>query len=57
MLLIPLSAQGHLLPATEIAQRLVEQDVKVTFPNTEGTHKEVTSDSLKKYDNENPCFH
>nr|GEV17976.1 hypothetical protein [Tanacetum cinerariifolium] len=44
--------EGHPVPAMELAQRLVEQDVKVTFLNTEVTHKEVTSDSIKKDDHE-----
>ena len=32
----------------ELSQRLVKQGVKVTFVNTDVTHKQVTSNALKK---------
>ncbi|PWA52945.1 UDP-glucuronosyl/UDP-glucosyltransferase [Artemisia annua] len=46
---VPLPAQGHVIPAMELAHRLVEQGVKVTFVNTEAIHqKVVTSTWLEK---------
>ncbi|XP_076952726.1 UDP-glycosyltransferase 83A1-like [Bidens hawaiensis] len=40
--------QGHVTPATELAQRLVEQVVKVTVINTEAIHKLVKKNWLEK---------
>ncbi|XP_023770772.1 UDP-glycosyltransferase 83A1 [Lactuca sativa] len=42
-LLIPYAAQGHVIPMMELMQRLVNQGVKVTFLNTDFTHKLVTN--------------
>ncbi|KAL7609023.1 hypothetical protein Lser_V15G12947 [Lactuca serriola] len=47
VLIIPYPAQGHVIPLMELAQRLVDQEVKVTVVNTEVTHKQVTSNSLE----------
>ncbi|KAJ9540649.1 hypothetical protein OSB04_027155 [Centaurea solstitialis] len=47
---IPYPAQGHVIPLMEFAQRLVKQGIKVTFINTEVTHKLVTSTWLQKDD-------
>ncbi|KAI7735106.1 hypothetical protein M8C21_033765, partial [Ambrosia artemisiifolia] len=43
VLVIPYPAQGHVIPIMELAQRLVEQGIRVTFINTEVNHKLVTS--------------
>lgn len=40
-LLIPYPAQGHVIPMTELMQRLVEHGIKVTFVNTNFTHNLV----------------
>ncbi|PWA52584.1 UDP-glucuronosyl/UDP-glucosyltransferase [Artemisia annua] len=48
VLVIPYPAQGHVIPAMELTQRLVKQEVKVTFINTEVNHKLVTSNWLEK---------
>ncbi|XP_023732381.1 UDP-glycosyltransferase 83A1 [Lactuca sativa] len=47
VLVIPYPAQGHVIPIMELAQRLVNHDVKVTVVNTEVTHKLVTSNALE----------
>ena len=46
VLVIPYPAQGHVIPIMELALRLVNHGVKVTFVNTEFNHKLVTSNSL-----------
>ncbi|KAK1438921.1 hypothetical protein QVD17_04734 [Tagetes erecta] len=48
VLVIPYPAQGHVIPIMELAQRLVEQGIRVTFVNTEVNHKLVTSNCLDK---------
>ncbi|KAI3503256.1 hypothetical protein L1887_31695 [Cichorium endivia] len=48
VLVIPYPAQGHVIPIMELAQRLVKQGIKVTFVNTEATHKLVTSNYVEK---------
>ncbi|KAJ9540651.1 hypothetical protein OSB04_027157 [Centaurea solstitialis] len=45
---IPYPAQGHVIPLLEFAQRLVKQGIKITFINTEVTHKLVASNWLEK---------
>ncbi|KAL4582002.1 hypothetical protein LXL04_006539 [Taraxacum kok-saghyz] len=42
-ILVPYPAQGHVIPMMELMQRLVKQGVKVTFVNTDFTHKMVTN--------------
>ncbi|KAL4582004.1 hypothetical protein LXL04_006541 [Taraxacum kok-saghyz] len=44
-LLVPYAAQGHVIPMMELMQRLVNHGVKVTFLNTDFTHKLVTNAS------------
>ena len=46
VLVIPYPAQGHVIPIMELAHRLVNQGVKVTFVNTEVNHKLVTRNCL-----------
>ncbi|KAI3813254.1 hypothetical protein L1987_17974 [Smallanthus sonchifolius] len=48
VLVIPYPAQGHVIPIMELAQRLVEQGIRVTFINTEVNHKLVASNWLDK---------
>ncbi|KAJ9540650.1 hypothetical protein OSB04_027156 [Centaurea solstitialis] len=50
VIVIPYPAQGHVIPLMELAQRLVEQGIKVTFINTEVTDKLVTSTWSEKDD-------
>ncbi|KAL7609020.1 hypothetical protein Lser_V15G12948 [Lactuca serriola] len=47
VLVIPYPAQGHVIPTMELAQRLVEEGLKVTFVNTEAIHKVVTSNLVQ----------
>ncbi|KAL4582003.1 hypothetical protein LXL04_006540 [Taraxacum kok-saghyz] len=42
-ILVPYPAQGHVIPMMELMQRLVKQGVRVTFVNTDITHKLVTN--------------
>ncbi|KAL7604046.1 hypothetical protein Lser_V15G20323 [Lactuca serriola] len=48
-ILVPYPAQGHVIPMMELMQRLVKHGVKVTFVNTNFTHKLVT-DALSEDD-------
>ncbi|MFS8031857.1 putative 7-deoxyloganetin glucosyltransferase [Helianthus anomalus] len=48
VVVIPYPAQGHVIPILELAQRLVQQGIRVTFVNTEFNHKLVTSNWLDK---------
>ncbi|KAK1438920.1 hypothetical protein QVD17_04733 [Tagetes erecta] len=48
VLVIPYPAQGHVIPIMELAQRLVEQGIRVTFVNTDINHKLVKSNCLDK---------
>lgn len=41
ILMIPYPAQGHVIPLMELAQCLVQHGFKITFVNTEITHKRV----------------
>ncbi|KAJ0843869.1 putative 7-deoxyloganetin glucosyltransferase [Helianthus annuus] len=48
VLIMPYPAQGHVIPIMELAHYLVKEGVKVTFINTEVTHKLVTSNWLNE---------
>ncbi|KAF5754949.1 putative trans-zeatin O-beta-D-glucosyltransferase [Helianthus annuus] len=48
VVVIPYPAQGHVIPILELAQRLVQQGVRVTFVNTDFNHERVTSNWLDK---------
>ncbi|MCD7460199.1 hypothetical protein HAX54_043059 [Datura stramonium] len=39
ILMIPYPVQGHVIPLMELAQSLAKYDLKITFANTESTHK------------------
>nr|WIW42819.1 UDP-glycosyltransferase [Nicotiana tabacum] len=39
--MIPYPVQGHVIPLMELAQSLVNYDFKITFANTESTHKRI----------------
>ncbi|KAI3824087.1 hypothetical protein L1987_05535 [Smallanthus sonchifolius] len=47
VLLLPGPAQGHVIPAMELGQRLVKQGAKVTCVNTEVTHKVIMGNWLE----------
>ncbi|KAM0055442.1 putative cyanohydrin beta-glucosyltransferase [Helianthus debilis subsp. tardiflorus] len=47
VLLLPGPAQGHVMPAVELGQRLIKQGSKVTLINTEATHKVITTNWLE----------
>ncbi|KAK3032568.1 hypothetical protein RJ639_036807 [Escallonia herrerae] len=49
VLVIPYPAQGHVLPLMELAQCLAKHGFKITFVNTENTHKRVV-DALEGKD-------
>ncbi|KAI7735113.1 hypothetical protein M8C21_033772 [Ambrosia artemisiifolia] len=48
VLIIPYPSQGHVIPAMELARRLVNDRVKVTFVNTEVIQKVVTRNWVEK---------
>ncbi|KAL3525859.1 hypothetical protein ACH5RR_014231 [Cinchona calisaya] len=41
ILIIPFPAQGHVIPLMELANCLVKYNLRITFVNTENTHKRV----------------
>ncbi|KAF5197079.1 Udp-glycosyltransferase 83a1-like [Thalictrum thalictroides] len=46
VLVVPLPAQGHVMPLMKFSYQLVDHGVKVTFINTESVHKKVVSTLL-----------
>ncbi|KAJ6827836.1 UDP-glycosyltransferase 83A1 [Iris pallida] len=47
-LLLPYPAQGHVIPLMELAHCLVDRGFKITFVNTEFTHKRLVAAALSK---------
>ncbi|KAL7190599.1 hypothetical protein ACSBR2_022807 [Camellia fascicularis] len=43
VLILPYPAQGHVIPLMELAQSLAKHGFKITFVNTETTHKRVVN--------------
>ncbi|CAI9109828.1 OLC1v1009734C1 [Oldenlandia corymbosa var. corymbosa] len=43
VLIVPFPAQGHVIPLMELAQRIAKHGIRVTFVNTEITHKRILS--------------
>ncbi|KAJ1421479.1 UDP-glucuronosyl/UDP-glucosyltransferase [Sesbania bispinosa] len=41
ILAIPYPAQGHVIPLMELSHELVKHDIKITFVNTDFTHKQI----------------
>lgn len=41
MLAMPYPAQGHVIPMMEVAQRLAESGIRVTFVNTDFNHERI----------------
>ncbi|KAF5183525.1 Udp-glycosyltransferase 83a1 [Thalictrum thalictroides] len=52
LLVIPYPAQGHVMPLMELSHNLVDRGFKITFVNTEVTHKRVVASSSNMADYE-----
>ncbi|KAJ0620342.1 putative 7-deoxyloganetin glucosyltransferase [Helianthus annuus] len=50
VLVIPYPAQGHVIPLMEAARCLTSNGLKVTFVNTEFTHKRVLTSAHSEID-------
>lgn len=48
VLVIPYPVQGHIIPLMELAQSLAKHGIRITFVNTEYTHKQVMEALEKK---------
>ncbi|GKF55018.1 hypothetical protein Tco_0165358, partial [Tanacetum coccineum] len=48
VLVIPSPSQGHVIPLMDAAQRFARKGLKVTFVNTEHTHKRVINACSQK---------
>ncbi|CAH1437637.1 unnamed protein product [Lactuca virosa] len=57
VLVIPVPAQGHVIPIMELARRLARNGVKVTFVNTEAIHKVVINNLLLEKDDYEDLIH
>lgn len=57
VLVIPVPAQGHVIPIMELARRLARNGVKVTFVNTEVIHKVVTNNLMLEKDDYEDLIH
>ncbi|KAF2301680.1 hypothetical protein GH714_028652 [Hevea brasiliensis] len=49
VILAPYPSQGHVTPLMKLAYNLVDQEVKVTFVNTESIHAKLMSAMPKKF--------
>ncbi|KAK2663332.1 hypothetical protein Ddye_001906 [Dipteronia dyeriana] len=50
VLVIPLQAQGHLMPITKFSHGLAKHGIKITIVNTESTHNQILSALAKEDD-------
>ncbi|KAF5191798.1 Udp-glycosyltransferase 83a1 [Thalictrum thalictroides] len=59
ILVVPLPAQGHVMPLMEFSNQLLNRGLKVTFVNMESIHNKVTSklQDHPKEDNEDSRIH
>nr|GEW55361.1 UDP-glycosyltransferase 83A1-like [Tanacetum cinerariifolium] len=50
VLVVPYPAQGHVIPLMDAAQRFTRKGLKVTFVNTEDSHKRAVNSWSQKDD-------